>query len=80
MTYIDMSWRHLITRLREHLNFKSIQESAVQNHILSCDFCSNVKFNLNNLLILRKHKSDFHTRIHEALLIRKSNPNLNRQL
>ena len=30
MTYIGMSSRHLITRVREHLNFKSIQESAVK--------------------------------------------------
>ena len=54
MTYIGMSCRHLITRVREHLNFKSSQESAVQNDILSCDSCSSVKFGLNNFSILRK--------------------------
>ena len=30
--------------------------------------------------MLRKCKSEFHTRIHEALSIRKSNPNLKREL
>ena len=75
MTYIGMSSKHLITRVREHLNFNSIQESAVKNYVLSCDFCSNVKFDLNNFSLLRKYKSKFHTRIHEALLIRKSSPN-----
>ena len=75
-----MSSRHLIIRVREHLNFKSIQKSAVKNDIISCDSCSSVKFGLNNFSILPKCKSEFHTRMHEALLIRKSNPNLNRQL
>ena len=44
MTYIGTILRHLITRDREHLNFKSIQEGAVKNHSLSCDSCSSVKF------------------------------------
>ena len=81
MTYIGVSSRHLITRVREHLNFKSIQESAVKNHILSCDFCLSVKFGLNNFSILRKCKSEFHTTVeYMKLYIRKSSPNLNRQL
>ena len=75
-----MSSSHLITRVREHLNFKRNQKSAIKNHILSCEFCSNVKFDLNNFSILRKCKSEFHTRMHEALLIAKSNPSLNHQL
>ena len=54
MTYIDMSLRHLITIVRQHLNFKSIQENAVKNHILSSDSSLSVKFDLNNFLISRK--------------------------
>ena len=80
MAYIGMSSRHLITKVQEHLNFKSIQESVVKNHSLSCDSCSSIKFGLNNFSILRKCKSEFHTRIHKVLLIRKSSPNLNHQL
>ena len=30
MTYIGLSSRHLITRVREHLNFKSIHKSAIK--------------------------------------------------
>ena len=33
-TYIGMSSRHLITRVREHLNFKSLQDSEIKNHII----------------------------------------------
>ena len=35
-TYIGMSSRHLITRVREHQNFKSLQDSAIKDYILSC--------------------------------------------
>ena len=31
-TYIVLSSRHLITRVREHLNFKSLQDSAIKDH------------------------------------------------
>ena len=50
-TYIGMSSRHLITRVREHLNFKSLQDSAIKDHILSCGKCSNNWFNENNFII-----------------------------
>ena len=68
------------SRVRQYINFKSIQESAITNYILSCDSCSNAKFDLNKFLTMRTYKSEFDTKIHEALLIRKSSSNLNRQL
>ena len=46
-TYIGLSSRHLITRVREHLNFKSLQDSAIKDHILSCEKCFNNRFNEN---------------------------------
>ena len=70
-TYIGMSSRHLITRVREHLNFKSLQDSAIKDHILSCEKCSNNRFDENNFVIIRKCKSEFCSKIHEALLIKK---------
>ena len=79
-TYIGMSSRHLITRVREHLNFKSLQDSAIKDHILSCGKCSNNRFNENNFVIIRKCKSEFCSKIHEALLIKKLSPKLNRQM
>ena len=44
-TYISMSSRHLITRVREDLNLKSLQDNAIKDHILSYKKCSNNWFN-----------------------------------
>ena len=79
-TYISMSSRNLITRVREHLNFKSLQESAIKDHILSCGKCSNNRFNENNFIIKSECKSEFCSKFHKALLIKKLNPKLNRQM
>ena len=79
-TYIGMSSRHLSTRVREHLNFNSLTKSSIKDHIMSCQICSNYRHNLNSFTILRKCRSEFHTKIHEALLIKKHKPTLNRQL
>ena len=78
--YIGMSTRHLSTRLGEHLGFQLKTESSVKEHIMSCDICSNSKFNVNSFKIIKKCNSNFETKIHEALLIKKHNPKLNRQL
>ena len=52
-TYISMFSRHLITRVREHLNFKSLQDSAIKDNIFSCGKCSNNnRFNENNFIII----------------------------
>ena len=47
---------------------------------MCCNVCSSVKLNLNSFKIIKKYKSEFHTKIHEALFIKKRNPGLNRQL
>ena len=78
--YIGMSClftKLLITRVRKHLNFKSLQDSAIKDHILSCGKCSNNRFNENNFVIMGKCKSEFCSKIHEALLIKKLSPKLN---
>ena len=80
LTYIGMSTRHLSTRAEEHLDFNSQVSSAIKNHIMCCNVCSSVKLNLNSFKIIKKCKSEFHTKIHEALFIKKRNPGLNRQL
>ena len=79
-TYIGMSSRHLITRVWEHLNFKSLQDSAIKDNILLCRKCCNDWFNKNNCVIICKCKSEFCSKIHEALLIKKSSPKLNQQM
>ena len=73
-----MSTRHLSTRAREHLDFNSQVSSAIKNHIMCCNVCS-VKLNLNSLKIIKKCKSEFHTKIHKALFIKNRNPSLNCQ-
>ena len=80
LTYIGMSTRHLSIRAKEHLDFNSQVSSAIKNHIMCCNVCSSVKLNLNSFKIIKKCKSEFHTKIHEALFIKKRNPGLNRQL
>ena len=54
-----MSSRHLITRVREHLNFNSLQDSLVKEYILSCEKCYNNQYNKNNFAIIRNCKSEF---------------------
>ena len=75
-TYIGMSSRHLITRVRKHLNFHSL---LIKDHILSCEKCFNYRFNDNNFIMIRKCKSELGSKIHQALLIKKLSPKLNRQ-
>ena len=75
-----MSTRYLSIRAKEHLDFNSQVSSAIKNHIMCCNVCSSVKLNLNSFKIIKKCKSEFHTKIHEALFIKKRNPGLNRQL
>ena len=79
-TYIGMSSRHLSTRVQEHLNFNSNQKSSIKDHIMSCNICSNKKTGLDSFKIIRKCRSEYDTKIHEALLIKKHSPALNRQL
>ena len=80
LAYYSMSTLHLITRVREHLDFNSIQRSAINDHILSCDICSVVQHGLKSFTVIKKCQSKFHTKIHKALSIKKDPPKLNRQL
>ena len=65
--YICMSSRQLDTMVRKHLNFNSLQNSAVKDHIMTCNSCSKIGFELDNFTIIRKYERDYHTKIHEAL-------------
>ena len=48
---------------------------------MSYQICSNHKHNLlDSFTIIQKCQSEFHTKIHEALLIKKYTPTLNQQL
>ena len=56
------------------------ENSAIKQHILSCTICFNVRHDLNSFEVLKQCKSDFQAKIHEALLIKKHRPSLNKQL
>ena len=65
----------------EHLNLASQHEnSAIKQHIFSCTVCCNVRHDVNSFEVLKQCKSDFQAKIHEALLIKKHTPSLNKHL
>ena len=74
--YIRMSSRHLIFKVKEHLNLADSRKSAIKNHILSCPTCSNLQYNIDSFAILRKCNSDYDAKIHQALLIKRHSPSL----
>ena len=60
LIYYGMSTPHLITRVRELLDFNSIQRSAIKDHILSCDTRSDVQHGLKSCTVIKKSQSKFH--------------------
>ena len=75
-----MSTRHLGTRAGEHLNLDDSYKSAIKDHLRSCRQCCNGICNVISFKISRKCYTDYDTKIHEALLIKKTTPQLNKQL
>ena len=81
LTYIGKSAKHLVTRAKEHWSLNSItRKSALKEHILDCNNCVKSDDILKPFSILCRCGSDYDTKIHEALLIKKYKPKLNRQL
>ena len=78
IAYIGMTTRHLGVREEEHLHSK--KDSAVQKYINVCQSCNNNKHLLDNFSILKTCNTQYSTKIQEALLIKKHNPELNTQL
>ena len=81
--------RHLSERIGENLNLKSLKgkknkslnnDSAIAHHILSCGTCQLKLPTANNFKILKKCRTAYETKIHEAILIKRYKPKLNRQL
>ena len=75
-----MSTRHLITRANEHLNVRQKSDSAINQHIRDCEHCSEANHNVSSFKILKKCSTEYETKIQEALLIKKLNPSMNKQL
>ena len=75
-TYIGMTTRLVDTRVLHSKNRKSV----IHDHIKDCKTCLETKYNLNNFQILIQCITKYETKIQEAILIKKRNPNLNAQL
>ena len=78
--YIGYTTRHLITRAHEHLNLNSIAKTAVKDHIHSSSYYFKTDLPVSNFKVIEKCNIGFKAKIQEALLIKKFNPTLNRQL
>ena len=79
LSYIGKTKRHLLTRAMEHLTLGGDCKSEVKTHLESCHVCRGAVPE-THFRILKKCRSDYETRIHEAFLIKKHNPRLNKQL
>ena len=66
LTWYNVSTRHLNARVREYLDFNSARRSAMKDHILSCDICSDDQHGLKSFTVIKKYQSEFHTEIHET--------------
>ena len=49
----NLSTRHLITRVGEHLDFNSIQRSAIKDNILFCGICSDLQHGLKLFTVIK---------------------------
>ena len=82
LTYIGKSTRHVITRAKEHLNLGSSVKSKIKDHIIECNLCNKKDMDglIHRFSIIKKCSSDYDCKIHKALIIKKHQPKLNKQL
>ena len=78
LTYIGETTRPLVVRVNEHLS--PTKKTAVRKHIDECSVCSQHKFSLSDFQILKRCRTNADTRVHEALLIKKHSPAINKQV
>ena len=81
-SYIGMTCRSLEERTKEHLKPQrgGDTSSAVCDHIQNCPRCKTAELTYKDFKVLKKCRTDSDTKIQEALLIKKVNPVLNRQM
>ena len=78
ITYIGETTRPLDLRVKEHLSKKG-NKTAIGKHISNCNICSSAVFSLHDFNVIKRCRTSGETRIHEALLIRKETPQINKQ-
>ena len=54
--------------------------TAISDHIANCVKCKNEKLTVQNFKVLKECNNKLETTINEAILIKKYNPSLNKQL
>ena len=76
-----MTTRHLIDGVKKHTNLKCFQnESEIKRHIRQCHNCLRANIDYKHFCILRNCRGLHETKIHEAVIIKKLQPNLNKQV
>ena len=75
-----MTTRHLDARACEHLVLAGLRKSAIKDHIRACATCHEEKYTVNSFQISKRCHTEYETKIQEALLIKKLNPKLIKQL
>ena len=80
VTYIGTSAKHMSIRAGEHLNVSKSGKSAIKEHIRKRSLRKTQPNNMKQFEIIRKCQTSYEAKIHEALLIKRSNPVLNIQL
>ena len=76
--HIGVTTRHLATRAPEHLHFTT-KKTAITEHQKVRDDCKK-NSDINLLNIIRKCNTEYETKIHEALQIKKIKRQFNTQL
>ena len=79
LAYIGKTKRHLGVRSDEHLSYEKEQpRGEIKTHLRLCEMCK--KSTIDNFEIVKKCLTDQEAKINEALIIKKENPQLNKNL
>ena len=82
--YLGETGRHIGIRAGEHLDISKDNPTAIGKHIIECEACFNSleqnSLSYKDFEIVKSGKSKFDVQIKEALLIKRLNPTMNKQL
>ena len=74
--YIGYMTRSLSERVQEHVR----GGTAISDHITVCDSCNTNGVGIKNFKVIKRCRNAYDTSVYEAMLIKRQNPALNRQL
>ena len=71
----------MVTRAKDHLNLGSSVKSKIKEHIIECNFWNKKNvYGLMHHFVIKTCSSDYNCKIYEALLIKKHQPKINKEL